>query len=275
LNDTLNESTYISINETQYNYATDFDICHNIIKTINVLRGSMININAKKPLKSASIIVDNEFNTEYSTRYQKYLSFVTSECNILDLKIIDRNLLNVKKIVSINKVLIFKKYGKNVMDAFNVLTKMNSYELIMMLDNNTLILDYEFDESMFNVSYEINIKDSTDINADYIFKEFKYGIHNVTILVDKFYDTHIDSLYYYRCVANRIQQARKHAGLHTWDVINTYYSGEPKYLLDCDTAQQHIKSITKYSLIRYTDEPIFFTFDATKEVGLIIYLQKL
>ena len=107
-----------------------------------------------------------------------------------------------------------------------------------------------------------------------MFKEFTYGLNNVTILADKFYDENIDKLYYYRLIATKVQRARKLAGLHPWDVIKTYYSGETKYSLEDELAQKVIQSITKYSLEKYDKQSVFFK-NEFEEVGVTIYLEKI
>jgi hypothetical protein len=192
----------------------------------------------------------------------------------LDIKLLNHSVLDVKKTIVPIKGLIFKKHGKTVTPVYNTLSTMNSTELDLILKVGNY-QNFEFDPSLFTISYEINVKDSMEKSADYIFKEFTYGSNNITVLADKYYDEYIDKLYFYRLVATRVQRARKHAGLHPWDVIKSYYSGEPKYELDGEdgTAQQVIKSITKYNLFKYDGQSTFFQY-SFEEVGLTIYLER-
>ena len=271
LNDKLGEFTYLTICEEKNKLAMDFDIVYNFIVAIYQLRGS-VNMSARKPLRSVSIVVDDTFDSVYSTRYKEYLSFVLDECNILDIKLLNHSMLDVKKLIVPNRGLIFKKYGKSVSDTYNTLSTLSSEELAVIL-KEAVYQDFAMEPAFFNISYEINIKDSTDKTAEYIFKEITYGTNNITILADKYYDEHIDKLFFYRLVATRIQRARKYAGLHPWDSINSYYSGEPKYSLEDERAQQVIQAITKYNLVKYSSEDTFFQCNF-EEVGLTIYLQK-
>lgn len=270
LNNKLTESSYMVLGEEHKKLATDFDIVYNIIGTIYQLRGT-VNMSARKPLRSASIVLDDTFDKVYSTRYKEYLSFVSDECNVLDIKLLNHSALDVKKTIVSNKGLIFKKHGKSVTSTYNTLLTMNNEDLDKVLKQG-VFQGFEFDPSLFNISYEINVRDSEDKSADYIFKEFTYGSNNITILADKYYDEYIDKLYYYRLVATRVQRARKLAGLHPWDVIKCYYSGETKYPLDHE-AQTVIQSITKYNLLKHGGENTFFQYEF-EEMGLTIYLER-
>ena len=271
LNDNLTETSFMKVSEEKEKLSTDYDIVYNIINTIYQLRG-LSNMSARKPLRSISIVLDDTFDETYSERYKEYLSFVSDECNVLDIKLLNHSVLDVKKTIIPNKGLIFKKHGKIVSDTFSKLSTMNSNELDLILKAG-IINDFEMDTGLFNISYEINVSGS-DEGADYVFKEFTYGLNNVTILADKFYDENIDKLYYYRLIATKVQRARKLAGLHPWDVIKTYYSGETKYSLEDELAQKVIQSITKYSLEKYDKQSVFFK-NEFEEVGVTIYLEKI
>jgi len=262
---------YINITTDKINLAIDFDIVYNIINTIYQLRG-ISNMSAKKPLRSVSIVMDEGFDLTYSPRYREYMSFVSDECNVLEIKLLNYSVLNVKKTIVPIKGLIFKKFGKVVSETYNKILVMNSEELDNLLKIG-LIDGFEFDSSLFNISYEINVSGS-EKDADYIFKDFTYGQNTITILADKYYDEIIDKLYFYRLVATRVQRSRKFAGLHPWDEIKTYYSGEPKYDLENEKAQEIIKSITKYSLDRFGGENAFYQ-NHFEEINMTIYLEKI
>jgi isoleucyl-tRNA synthetase len=270
LNDKLTETSYIEIMGDKEQFATDFDIVYNIINTIYQLRG-INNLSLKKPLRSISIVLDDTFNEIYSERYREYLSFVSDECNILDIKLLNYSALDVKKFIVPIKGLIFKKHGKIVSDTFNKLITLNDTQLDLILKTGNFN-DFDFDASLFNIRYEINVIDS-DEGADYVFKEFTYGLNNITILADKFYDDNIDKLYYYRLVATLVQRTRKLAGFHPWDEIKTYYSGTSKYNLEDDASQKVIQSITKYQLEKYDSQSVFFQ-NEFEELGITIYLEK-
>jgi isoleucyl-tRNA synthetase len=272
LNNQLGEFTYMSIPEEKEKCATDFDIMYKIIGTIHQLRGS-INLSAKKPLRSVGIVVDDTFDSEYSTRYKEYLSFVSDECNVLEIRLLNHSMLDVKKTIVLNKGLIFKRHGKSVAQAYEELSAMSSEQLDVFM-KKSYYKEFELEPGFFNVSYSITLKDSLETNAEYILKEISYGTNKITILADKYYDENIDKLYFYRLVATRVQRARKNAGLHPWDSIKCYYSGTPKYSLEDPIAQQVIQSITKYNLLQYLDEPVFFK-QPFEEVELTICLQKI
>lgn len=270
LNDKLTENSYFKTLGDKKQFAIDFDIVYNIINTIYQLRG-LSNISIKKPIRSISIILDDTFDEVYSTRYKDYLSFVSDECNVLDIQLLNHSVLDVKKTIIPNKGLFFKKYGKTVSDTFSKISSMTYDQLDVILKNGKFD-DLEIDASLFNISYEINVVGSKK-EADYVFKEFTYGMNNITILADKFYDENIDKLYYYRLIATRVQRARKIAGLHPWDAIKTYYSGIPKYNLEDESAQKVIQSITKYSLEKYENQNTFLN-NLFEEVGITIHLER-
>jgi isoleucyl-tRNA synthetase len=271
LNNKLTENNYLKSLDDKEQLAIDFDIVYNIINTIYQLRG-LYNISAKKPIRSISIVLDETFDELYSTRYRDYLSFVSDECNILDIKLLNHSILDVKKTIIPNKGLFFKKFGKNIAETFNKTLSMTNEQLDMVLKNGKLD-EYELDVSLFNISYEINVIGS-DKEADFVFKEFTYGLNNITILADKFYDENIDKLYYYRLIATRVQRSRKLAGLHPWDNIKTYYSGNSKYNLEDETAQKVIQSITKISLEKYDNQNTFFN-NLFEEIDITIHLEKI
>jgi isoleucyl-tRNA synthetase len=271
LNDKLNELSYLTIGEEKARLSTDFDIVYNIIGTIYQLRG-MANMSAKKPLRSVSIVLDDTFDAVYSTKYKEYLSFVSDECNILDVRVLDHSVLDVKKTIVPNRGLIFKKYGKTISDTYSILSAMSNEELDTVVTEGKYN-EFEMDSSLFNISYKINVKECLDETTDYVFKEINYGKNKITILADKFYDESIDKLYFYRLVATLVQRTRKYAGLHPWDEIKCYYGGELKYSLDNEVAQEVIKSITKYNLIKHSGESFFFQH-LFKENNLTIYLEK-
>jgi hypothetical protein len=56
----------------------------------------------------------------------------------------------------------------------------------------------------------------------------------------------------------KIQRCRKYTGLHPWDTIKSYYSGEPKYNLEGEIAQECISQITKVKLEKYTENKVFY-----------------
>jgi len=262
---------YMNITTEKINLATDFDIVYNIINTIYQLRG-ISNMSAKKPLRSVSIVMDEGFDLTYSPRYREYMSFVSDECNVLEIKLLNYSVLNVKKTIVPNKGPIFKKFGKVVSETYNKIIAMTSEELDSLLKTGNFD-GFEFDSSLFNISYEINVS-GAEKDADYIFKDFTYGQTTITILADKYYDELIDKLYFYRLVATRVQRSRKFAGLHPWDEIKTYYSGEPKYDLENEKAQEIIKAITKYTLEKFQGENTFYQ-NHFEEINMTIYLEKI
>jgi isoleucyl-tRNA synthetase len=276
LNNILTENSYINIIDEKNCFAKDFDIIYNIINTVMQLKG-VHNISVKKPIRSISIVLDEEFETKFSTRYKNYLSFITEECNIMKIKIINYSSLNIKKTIVPNKGLIFKKYGKIIFDTFEQLIKKTNDELEEIF-NIGHFNDFDFDSSLFNIDYKINIIHSnidtiTEDSEELVFKDFTLETHKVTILLDKFYDEHFDKLYYYRTIARIVQQSRKFAKLHSWDEINIYYSGKPKYDLENEMAQEIIKEITKYNLLPYEDQIVFYSNNFDK-YNITIYLQK-
>jgi len=272
LNDKLNQFSYLNFTEEENKFATDFDIIYNIINSIYQLRGS-INMGIKKALRSVSIVIDDTFNDKFTTSYMDYLSFISDECNILDIRVLNHSVLDVKKTILPNKGLFFKLFGKSINDVYNELCALSNDELCIILKDG-IYKEFTIKPELFNISYKINLKDNMDEHADYIFKDIVYGTNNLTILADKYYDEYIDKLYFYRLIATRVQRTRKYAGLHPWDKIKTYYAGNPQYVIEDEIAQQEILKITKYNLLKYNNETTFFNY-YFEECDLTIYLEKI
>lgn len=255
LNNVYSENEYIKLSESKLSYANDFDIIYKILVGIYQLRG-IHNISFKKPIKMIKIAVEDGFEDLYSNRYRDYLSFVSDEGNIMDISVINNKELNVVKEIRPIKSAIFKKHGKEVSVIYDELYKMNTSELDAILQNG-MFKDFELDLSLFNIKYDITLDDD-NVNKDYVFKEVQIGAYKIILLVDKYYDEELDKKYYYRLVATKIQRCRKYAGLHPWDNIKSYYTGESKYNLDNDQAQECISQITKVKLEKYKENKVFY-----------------
>jgi hypothetical protein len=282
LNDKLSLDSYIKI-ESEH-LGIDFDIVYNIIGAINHVR-SLNNITKRKPLKSVSVVIDDTFNTTYSDRYTKFLDFIASECNVLDIKLLTHDQLDIKKEIGVIKSGFFKKFGKTIGDTFNQLSLMDSAKLEVIMGEGKFN-GFDLDSSLFDVKYSINLKETDDtstdqtliVKTDYVIKELVYGTNKIIILVDKFYDEYIDKLFFYRLVGSIIQKSRKYAKLHPWEPIKCYYSGKPKYPLDELEPQTIIKSITKYNLNCYDEvkegKKLFYYSKIFEEIDLGIHLIK-
>ena len=255
LNNVFSESEYIKLSSSKLSYANDFDIIYKILVGIYQLRG-IHNISFKKPIKMIKIAVEDGFENVYSNRYRDYLSFVSDEGNIMDISVINNKELNIVKEIRPIKSALFKKYGKEVSVIYDELYKMNTSELDAILQSG-MFKNFELDLSLFNIKYDITLDDD-NVNKDYVFKEVQIGAHKIILLVDKYYDEELDKKYYYRLVATKIQRCRKYAGLHPWDNIKSYYTGESKYNLDNETAQECISLITKVKLEKYAENKVFY-----------------
>ncbi len=255
LNNVYSDKEYIKLSSNKLSYANDFDIIYKILVGIYQLRG-IHNISFKKPIKMIKISVEDGFEDIYSNRYKDYLSFVSDEGNIMDISVINNRELNVVKEIRPIKSALFKKYGKEVSVIYDELYKMNTSELDVVLHKG-MYKDFELDLSLFNIKYDITLDDD-NVNKDYVFKEVQIGAHKIILLVDKYYDEELDKKYYYRLVATKIQRCRKYAGLHPWDNIKSYYSGEPKYNLEEEVAQECISQITKVKLEKYKENKVFY-----------------
>lgn len=273
LNNIYDTELYCKIPEEKYYLVSDFDIIYNIIVTIYKLRG-LVNMTVKKPFSSVKIIIPDSFDLTYSSRYRDYLSFVTDECNIMEIDVIGMSEVSVEKSIIPLRGPIFKKYGKSISQIWEKLVLLTSTELEKILQSGNF-LGFEFDSSMFEINSKVSVKGNSDSKSDFIFKEFTYGNDKVIVLADKQYNESLDKLYYYRVVATRVQRARKIGSFHPWEKINCYYSGTPKYPIDSEEAIKCIKSITKYELKLYSGQYFTHKTDFTDECGLIIYLEKL
>lgn len=288
----LTESqSFISLNSSQIAKSNDFDIIYNIITQIYQMR-SLNNISLKKPIKSVGIVWDNTLVSRYSDRFKKYLSMVMDECNLLDLEIISKENINIKKTITPIKALFFKKYGKPIQPIYDEMCSWDSNKLDNFINSEDICIyeKFVFDSTMFNCTYSIekitsiehntktNTYEDTDKKIDIVFKEFNYGDFRdkIILLMDKSWDSSNDKIYYYRLVATSIQKSRKEAGLHPWDEINSLWEGIPKYPLDTLEALCCIEKITRIKLGRLDSNQNLNSIYSNKfdNIDLTIHLVK-
>ncbi len=267
----VNKTSLVSLTLEQIAYSNDFDIIYNIIKELYVLRNSH-NISLKKPIKSVGIVVDPLLETKYSSRFHDYLNFISDECNIMDLQLIDKTNVNVTKTIVPVKALIFKKYGKNISSVFEKLQAMTCEELDSIITSGTEFDGFIFDSTLFNINSKIEITaESTQFENNLVFREFKFDGYNLILVGNMDWDEQTDKLYYYRLVATKIQKCRKEAGLHPWDPINAYYSSNHKYDLEVQEAKDYIEKITRIKLYKFDNQPYFFD-NFNDELKITLYL---
>ncbi len=269
----LNEiTTLIEMNQEQIDHNNDFNIIYNLIKEIYLLRGTN-NINLKKPIKSISLVIDPELNSKYSTRYLEHLSFVSDECNIMELKIVPKSQVSITKSISPIKALIFKKHGKAVSTVYESLSKASVNELESIIDSG-FYEGFEFTRGEFNINSSIELLDNFGVQEKNLtHREFKFDNFNLILIANLSWDEQTDKLYYYRLVATRIQLSRKLAGLHPWDPINCYYSGNVKYDLEETDAQDYIYNITRIKLQKYSEKNVFYE-NYLEDLEVKIHLEK-
>jgi isoleucyl-tRNA synthetase len=183
-------SKYIKIDNS---LSTDFNIIYTIISNVHKIRGSC-NLSLKKPIKSLTVLLDNDFDNIYSNRYLNYLNFIFDECNVLDINFKTHDDIKVTKNIKPVKAFFFKKYGKEITETFNKIQSMDNNQL------NDIINTEKFEESLFNISYNID-DDMSNIEI----KEFTFESNNILLLVNKQYDESIDKIYYYRLIGTSIQ----------------------------------------------------------------------
>jgi isoleucyl-tRNA synthetase len=280
----------IELNPEQIAKSIDFDIIYNIINQIYQLRG-VNQINLKKPIKSVSLITVTDFDKKYSTGYQDWLNFVLEECNIMELKILNQNEIIIEKTISPNKVVLFKTYGKLIGLVYEELSNFDSDKLDGIIGSGTY-KDFPMDKTMFNIKTTIKFiggigmwvengleKGIEKTNTNIVCKEYKFDGYEIKLLANLDWDESTDKLYYYRLVGTKIQKTRKLAQLHPWDLINVYYSGNPKYSLESDDAQDIIYKITRINISKFSNEfeitnkSCFFEQDFD-DINLRIHLEK-
>jgi isoleucyl-tRNA synthetase len=244
---------YVILGSDQISKSIDFDIIYNIITQIYQLR-STNDISLKKPVRQVNLIWDSELETRYLNRFKEYLTMVLEECNLLDIKILSKSDVNIKKTITPVKALFFKNYGKEISTVYDELCKINSDELEKVISEGEY-KGFSISSTYFNYNHEIDLLDSQSDSKDLVYKEFNFGEFKdkIIILMDKSWTEANDKIYYYRLVATSIQRSRKNAGLHPWDEINALWEGEPKYSLNSNEAQEYIGNITRIKLLSYQD----------------------
>ncbi len=264
------EYTYIELSSIQLSQSNDFDIIYNMIEEIYKLRG-INNISLKKPIKSISLVIDEDLETKYSSRFREWLGFVSDECNIMELNIIPKEEINIIKSIVPVKALFFKKYGKEVAQIFNELGQMNSLTLEEIIKVGEY-KGFEVNRTLFNINSSIEFVNNSS-QKNLAFSEYKFDNFNIIVIGNLDWDETTDKLYYYRLVATKIQKARKLAGLHPWDPITSYYYGNPKYTLDEDTALNFINDITRIKLLQYQNQTNTINYEF-EDIGLTIHLER-
>ena len=156
---------FIKLNSEQIAKSVDFDIIYNIIGQICHLR-SLDGISLKKPIKQVSLIWDVEFESRYSPRFKEYLdSMVVDECNLLDIKILSKYDVNIKKTIVPVKALFFKEYGKDIGTSFEQINKMNLKELEKIISDGEFN-GYKIRTEFFNYSYGVELPSSQTDSKD-------------------------------------------------------------------------------------------------------------
>jgi len=240
---------FVRLGAEQIAKSLDFDIIYNIITQIYWLRSSN-DISLKKPIKKISLILDESLELRYSGRFKEYLSMVEEECNVLELNIIDKSQIKITKTITPVKSLFFKKYGKLVNKAFEIVSKYSQSQLEELVEQAGHYEDFEFDSTMFNFNYSIESSEMNNLGNSIVYNDFNFGDYKdkIIILMDKSWDEFNDKIYYWRLVATSIQKSRKFAKLHPWDEIQALWEGNPKHSLDSDVAQEYINKITRIKL---------------------------
>ncbi len=279
-----NDYLYVNINDQNLiKLGLDFDICYNLIWQIHQLRG-LNNISLKKPIKQLTIIIDEIFEQTYGSTYKNYLSFVSNECNILDLFVKTSTEIKVNKVIKPIKALFFKKYGKQITTTFDELMTKTSEELNVIISNG-LYNDFAIDQSLFNIQTMILDDNSVNVqNLNMCFSEFVLNFDKtnstICLIMDKSFDEITDRIYYYRLVATQIQKNRKLASLHPWDRIVAFYepiADKTKYDLETEEAKLYIEKITriKFELKLCDLHNDYFYSSKCDEIGLNIMFQKI
>lgn len=247
---------FVKLGPEQIAKSIDFDIIYNMIIQIYQMR-SMNDISLKKPVKQVSLIWDIELEQRYSDRFKQYLNMVMEECNLLDLKILSKSEVDIKKTIVPVKSLFFKTYGKEISLTFEEICKMDTENLEKIISDGEYN-GFVIEPTLFNFNYNVKLQNICSESSDLIYKEFNFGEFKdkIIIIMDKSWTESNDKIYYYRLVATSIQKSRKNAGLHPWDEINALWEGQPKFDLDSDEAQNYINNITRIKLLKYQNSCI-------------------
>jgi hypothetical protein len=216
-------------------------------------------------------VLDDTFEQLYSSRYRTHLNFIFEECNIIDLNILNYEQVKINKTIKPEKGLFFKKYGKEINTTFNEISKLSIEELSNIITVG-IYNDYEIDETLFKINNTIEFTDSSD-SKNLISKEISFNNKKIIIILDKTDDETIDRLFYYRLVGKNIQDARKYAGLHPWDLVEAYWSGEPKYDIESEDALSAINTKTGIGLKKYDNQVNIYEnyFETQIKQSLSIY----
>ena len=285
----VEKQEFVVLGSEQIAKSIDFDIIYNIITQIYQLRSSN-DISLKKPVKQVNLIWDSELETRYSDRFKEYLLMILDECNLLDVTVLSKTDVDIKKKITPVKSLFFKTHGKDISSTLEQLIQMDSNSLENIISQGKFN-GFEIDSTLFNYNYDIKLSNNLIDPKNLIYKEFNFGEFKdkIIILMDKTWTESNDKIYYYRLVATSIQRSRKNAGLHPWDKINALWEGTPKYTLDSNEAQEYIENITRIKLLSYlnyysdTDKNISNTNENTspliyscdfENIGIKLHLSK-
>ena len=265
-----NYELFITFTEEQNELSNNFNIVYEIIKGIYKIR-SKHNKNAKIPLKNIYLFSTDTIINEL------YYDYIIEECNILNICNMKESEITINTQIIPNKTLLFKKYGKDFKDVFKELINFDEIKLNDIIKNK-YYKDFNLTQDDFNIKYDIKFIDNIDNSKILEMEEINFENHKIFIIADMTFDEEIEKLYYCRLFIKKIQLMRKKANLHTWDKINIYWKGQPKYTFDENMLNYIVKTI-KMNIYEY-DENIenienIIIDDYCENTNLHIYVEKI
>lgn len=192
-------------------YNTSFPLIQKTICMIRKIRDRSKDFKSvKKPIKSITIVTDNDSKIGIDERY------IIGETNVIAINY--KSLQDYKQYkITLNNKAVGKKYGKNLGDIKQYIQNMNQEMITKFYDSQQIETEYGI---LIN-NEDYTISSTHDFSTDKDENNQQIAIDNdIVIIADLTMDEDTMLVYDARLFINRIQNKRKENGLHSWDEIS-------------------------------------------------------
>jgi isoleucyl-tRNA synthetase len=163
---------------------------------------------------------------------------IQSQTTSLDIEFV-KDEKYISYIACPNKKSVGKKFGKDTRKVISIIEKMSENTILGLKQKGSVyVSDFkiEMDDIVIKTKIDTDMKGSVE--------------DGILVLIDPMQDRETKELYHARVLSTEIQQMRKEAGLHVWDIISIYYSTDDSFLNEMiESQREYIKDKVMYYLL--------------------------